>query len=214
MSNESIRINGLNMHAQPSQTKEVKQAKEKPSNIDFSSGKKEVKDGYGTMGLELSSAENKKTAKSIAPAKGADLSKDIAPLDEHFVNPHPELANAVVAKVEDNKTLSQYDENGYLKLTFAEPGVCVLQVFRDNDGNMTEFHENKFNENGNESQRIVRNPDGSVKEYYDYEYDKAGNQTRIVLHNADGNVKKYWEMEYDKNGNQINVVEHNPEKQY
>jgi hypothetical protein len=88
--------------------------------------------------------------------------------------------------------MSLVGANTYGQLTYVE---------YDEDGNIEEKTECKYDKNGNCTLATGYDSDGNILGKAERKYDKDNNLTFVAYYDEDGNITNKYEYKYDKNGN-------------
>ena len=101
---------------------------------------------------------------------------------------------------------SIFEESTY---EYDEEGDLVKEISLDPAGvYLKSTYEYKYDQAGNQVEKIVYNTDGSKNDLYTYEYDEARNLVKEIRYSPDGSIFEESTYEYDEAGNLVKEIVH------
>ncbi len=107
---------------------------------------------------------------------------------------------------QNDGTVLSYNKDGYISEVKDRNGNVLRDIYRNDDGSISDFYDSEYDSNGNKTLSIGRNSDGTIKYYYEYEYDGNGKVVKHILRKPNGSMSWQGEGVYDANGKQIRYI--------
>lgn len=153
----------------------------------------------------------------ITKVETKNYTLDVARFDDGSVYEYKKTS--IVA---NNEHIAVYNEEGkpkvddgeqdtFLDLCYRihrldENGNRVRSEFRNNaTGEVLDYIDREYDENGNLTRKIGRNPDGTIYKSEEYVYDEHNRETQFISRDDEGNIKWWREYSYDEEGNKTEI---------